>query len=412
SSDGTLEFSPDPSRWSDAEVAAAVADVANGLIEVTTLDDFGADVGHRDHHGEPPALAVRRLSRPVDRSWQRTSFSRLVRDAIADDDGRATVEGEGPDEFGKDFDRFADGQADTSPAGDAAVSMATFAASERPIAHGTQVPMAALPRGANIGTFIHAVLERLDFRAADDPAHVAQVIEELPGAMMLSPAQRIDLAAGLSTAVSTPLGPLAQGRSLADIDPTDRRDELVFDLPIAGGDRPTGMAVSVHRIAEVFSHHARSADAPLARAADRLRSRNAVPSRGFLTGSIDLVARIDGRYLIADHKSNWIGETDRQGRAISTVEHYAPDRLNEQMVSHDYLLQLHLYVVALHRFLRSRVADYSYDTHVAGAIYLFLRGMTGAGGPTGADGTPYGVFALRPSEAVIEDLDAVLRGEG
>jgi len=36
-----------------------------------------------------------------------------------------------------------------------------------------------------------------------------------------------------------------------------------------------------------------------------------------------------------------------------------------------------LYSVALHRYLRWRLADYEPSVHLGGAAYLFLRGMTG-----------------------------------
>ena len=46
-----------------------------------------------------------------------------------------------------------------------------------------------------------------------------------------------------------------------------------------------------------------------------------------------------------------------------------------------YPLQALLYVVALHRFLRWRVAGYDPDEHLAGVLYLFLRGMVGPATP-------------------------------
>lgn len=37
-------------------------------------------------------------------------------------------------------------------------------------------------------------------------------------------------------------------------------------------------------------------------------------------------------------------------------------------------------MAALHRYLRHRLADYDYDRHFGGVIYLFLRGMDGQEG--------------------------------
>ena len=44
-----------------------------------------------------------------------------------------------------------------------------------------------------------------------------------------------------------------------------------------------------------------------------------------------------------------------------------------------YPLQALLYTVALHRYLRWRLPGYDPDAHLAGVLYLFLRGMIGAG---------------------------------
>jgi len=71
-----------------------------------------------------------------------------------------------------------------------------------------------------------------------------------------------------------------------------------------------------------------------------------------------------------------------------------------------YFLQLHLYLVALHRYLRFRLKDsYSYDRHVGGAFYLFVRGMEG---PEMASGGARGVFFHRPEASIIEGISNAL----
>ena len=44
---------------------------------------------------------------------------------------------------------------------------------------------------------------------------------------------------------------------------------------------------------------------------------------------------------------------------------------------HHYPLQAHLYLVALHRFLRWRLPNYSPKRHLGGYVYIFLRGIPG-----------------------------------
>jgi len=67
-----------------------------------------------------------------------------------------------------------------------------------------------------------------------------------------------------------------------------------------------------------------------------------------------------------------------------------------------YGLQALLYTVALHRYLRWRMSGYEPGRHLAGVLYLFLRGM--AGEPDA------GVFAWRPPGSLVESLSDVLDG--
>jgi exodeoxyribonuclease V beta subunit len=66
------------------------------------------------------------------------------------------------------------------------------------------------------------------------------------------------------------------------------------------------------------------------------------------------------------------------------------------ILTHRYDVQYTLYVLALHRLLKSRLPNYDYEQHLGGAIYLFLRGIDQAGA---------GLFFDRPPKALIESLD-------
>ena len=67
-------------------------------------------------------------------------------------------------------------------------------------------------------------------------------------------------------------------------------------------------------------------------------------------------------------------------RTELTAWHYRPEALAEAMERSHYMLQALLYTVALHRYLRWRLAGYDPERHLAGVLYLFVRGMTGATG--------------------------------
>ncbi|MEJ2687100.1 MAG: hypothetical protein P8124_07800 [Gammaproteobacteria bacterium] len=81
---------------------------------------------------------------------------------------------------------------------------------------------------------------------------------------------------------------------------------------------------------------------------------------------------------------------------------YGPGQLTAAMGQHGYSLQYLIYAVALHRYLRRRVSDYSYERCFGGVYYLFLRGMD----PERGNRT--GVFHDRPAAALIEALDSYL----
>jgi exodeoxyribonuclease V beta subunit len=435
----------DPKDRSDAELLAELRALLDGsgetpradtaatsgslaVVEVTALPGEVRWVRPTD---ALTGLRRRTFDRDLDRAWQRSSYSRLVSSPVRTDASasrpRAEVAAPPDDErIGIDHDEQvgdlrdgADAAADAASAAGVPPRRGRLAApppvSQRELA-AADVPLADFPRGAAAGTFLHELLERLDFVAAGaDPEVIRALVAERAPRAGLGAFDADRLVAGLHRALWTPLGEQADHAPLASIDRADRLDELEFDLPIAGGYSGSGRALTLGRIAEVFDVHA--GDRPLlAATAERLRARDDLPVRGFLTGSIDLVARIGDRYLVADYKSNWLGQPvpapDGTTRYRSTAHHYTPERLEHAMLDHDYVLQEHLYLVALHRFLRWRLgATYDYDRHVAGGLYLFLRGMVGTDRP--GEATPFasGIHADRPPRALIEGLDAVLAGE-
>jgi exodeoxyribonuclease V beta subunit len=116
------------------------------------------------------------------------------------------------------------------------------------------------------------------------------------------------------------------------------------------------------------------------------------PMRGFMKGFIDLVCEHEGRYYLIDWKSNWLG---------NRLADYHPAAIQREMVSRFYLLQYHLYAVALHRHLQLRLPGYSYERHFGGVRYLFLRGIDPA-----APG--HGIFGDRPDATQIAHLTETL----
>jgi exodeoxyribonuclease V beta subunit len=104
---------------------------------------------------------------------------------------------------------------------------------------------------------------------------------------------------------------------------------------------------------------------------------------GMLIGFMDMVLEHEGRYFVLDYKSNRLAS-------------YEPLQMQQAILAHRYDVQYTLYVLALHRLLKSRIPDYEYDRHIGGAVYLFLRGIDQPGA---------GVFFDRPPRELIETMD-------
>ena len=117
-----------------------------------------------------------------------------------------------------------------------------------------------------------------------------------------------------------------------------------------------------------------------------------------MKGFIDMVFQWEGRYYLADWKSNFLGES---------AEEYGPNAMNHAMSETFYILQYHIYALALHRYLSLRLPGYTYGKHFGGVFYLFLRGMDPEKGPA------YGIYRDRPAEALITALEkGLIQSEG
>jgi exodeoxyribonuclease V beta subunit len=261
------------------------------------------------------------------------------------------------------------------------------------------VILGKMPVGAEVGTFVHRVLEATDFAAGDLDAELAGRVAEVQARRAADIGDAATVVEGLRAAIETPLG---DGLRLRDLARADRLDELDFEFPLVGGDEPTGR-LALDAVAAVLREHL-GPDDPLSGYADRLSDpalRQAV--RGYVTGSIDLVARAGGRFTVIDYKTNWLAAPGEELIAW----HHRPAALAAEMERGHYGLQALLYLVALHRYLRWRLPDYDPAAHLGGVKYLFVRGMVGAETPV-VDGTPCGVFAWHPPAALVVALSDAL----
>ncbi|MEO5833962.1 MAG: UvrD-helicase domain-containing protein [Nakamurella sp.] len=395
-----LIFGRTPGQAAVPDVAPAVGDVEAHQRFVTLAAAGGPTVEPALFVDVPPetpppaalpAMSVGRFRRELDVVWRRTSYSALS--AAADHVPGATVtspEVTSEPETGEREDE----------------SLPVLVLADDHADDDLPSPMAALPKGTGFGTLVHAVLEHVDPMASDLDAELLMrcqdEVSRHPGLVVAD-----ELAAALVPVLRTPMGPLVDGRTLADIPVGDRLAELDFELPLAGGDR-IDAEVRLVEMAPLLRRYL-PADDPLLGYADRLETPElgGQPLRGYLTGSLDLVVRLPGpRYLVADYKTNWLGEGPD---TPLTAWHYRPDALDRVMAQSDYPLQAMLYCVALHRYLRWRQPDYRPEEHLGGVLYLYVRGMCGPDTPV-VDGRVSGVFGWRPPAELVVALSDLLDG--
>jgi exodeoxyribonuclease V beta subunit len=203
------------------------------------------------------------------------------------------------------------------------------------------------------------------------------------------------LTEGLVEVVHAPLGGPVGALRLRDLSPTDRLDELAFDLAF-------GATLRASTIGQALGTNISPGDPFVPWTRSLTAGSFDFDLSGMLTGSIDLVFRspaADGttQFFVVDYKTNRLADPGayRGAGLVDAMEHS------------NYPLQAALYLVALHRYLRLRLPDYDPARHLGGAAYLFVRGMRP--GVATAPGQPAdGVCWWQPPGAAIVALsDAI-----
>jgi exodeoxyribonuclease V beta subunit len=234
----------------------------------------------------------------------------------------------------------------------------------------------SFPRGARAGTLLHEVFERIGF--ADDGGKIRSVTEETLARYGFDAAWTETVTGMVQRVLAVDLG----GFSLKEVQDSERLTELEFMVPLD--------TLTPRDLEEALRG---CADGGVPEATPRFHFD---PVKGFLRGFMDLVFVHEGRYFLVDWKSNHLG---------GAVEDYHQDALAEAMAREGYVLQYHLYCVALDRYLHNRLEGYAYDAHFGGVIYVFLRGVDPAKGPE------YGIFRARPDGEDVARLAGILMGE-
>lgn len=300
---------------------------------------------------EKPILKAQTLHTHIDRHWRLTSYSALVKHSskLAYDEASLEISG---------FDIDSGDEQNQALLLEPERSIFTF------------------PRGATPGTFLHSLFEEVEFTESASSDENQQRIIELMEREHIELEWLPVLQQLVDTVLATPL----DGKALRLNQKTaqQRLVEMEFLLPVEVLSAP-----ALNRIIQRYD--------PLSAKAGEL---GFYPVQGMLKGFIDLVFEHQGKYYLLDWKSNHLGDE---------IGAYHGERLRAAMVEHRYDLQYQLYALALHRFLRSRLADYDYQRHFGGVYYLFLRGIDGQ--------SEHGIFFNKPSSELLDEMDRLMDGE-
>ncbi|MBF2720029.1 UvrD-helicase domain-containing protein [Psychrobacter sp. NG254] len=239
----------------------------------------------------------------------------------------------------------------------------------------------AFVKGANTGTFLHEIFEKIDF---SNKSQWPQVIDRAISSYQLplvysSVEQQSRILQAKNKADSRPFNPdsidatkhealinwieevlqvplLASNQPLNAIDTEQRFAELEFNMGLS----ETFRAQDINRLFQQYLPD--DVDKHIS-----LVPQNKAHLYRYLRGEIDLVYEHAGKYYVVDYKSNFLG---------NSLSDYSENTLKQAMSKAGYWLQAAIYQVALHRFLAIRIDDYIGNEHkYLGAVeYMFLRG--------------------------------------
>lgn len=238
-----------------------------------------------------------------------------------------------------------------------------------------------LPGGIRTGLLLHSILEHANFQAVDGDETRILIEREIRGFGMdrsLTDSIQQDLHA----VVSTPFMNGTDSPSLITLPANRQLRELEFTLS-AGRPKLEGLV-------DLLKEHGAPTSAP--EYYQRLAEVGSPAVQGFLRGYIDLMFEWEGRWYVADYKSN-------------TLPRYDEENVCEAVQRQHYVLQGQLYSVAAHRHLQQRVPDYDPERHWGGALFLFVRGMRGSR----SAGTS--VFFDQQSASLLMAIDRWLGGD-
>lgn len=240
----------------------------------------------------------------------------------------------------------------------------------------------SFPKGARPGIFFHDLFENMDYSEREMVSR-----EKFVAGKLVEYGFGEIWKASVCDTINKVLGALLDAKEitlkLSEIDMKNRVNEMEFYFPLK--------MITPHTIKKIFQDYGRvKVSGDYQGWIDNLLF---APAKGFMKGYIDMVFHHEGRFFLVDWKSNYLG---------SSIGDYGNTSLYETMEKESYILQYHLYVLALHQHLRVKNKGYNYKDSFGGIFYIFIRGV----GDSKSPGS--GIYYDLPDISLINRLGEAL----
>lgn len=336
-----------------------LAKKSGGSIEILDLPEHAGRCFF-EQAGTAEQMVCRRFTGEIDRTWKVSSYSSLV--------SRRTTDIDLPDRdaFVELFKAPTGADGKGSDARESTEGHDIF----------------GFPGGSHAGNFFHDLFEHLDYTACS-PEALRQPVQHKLEAYGFDGGWQPTIIETIVHVLNVVLKADAPELTLSSIALNDRINEMEFYFPVH--------PIAPQTLRSVFRQHGHSDGAghyPIG-----LEKLVFSPAAGFMKGYIDLVFRHQQRFYLIDWKSNYLG---------ATIDSYRTDAVRQAMRESDYILQYHLYVLALCQYLRQRSPGFRYESDFGGVFYLFIRGIDSRRGPQ------FGIYHDRPQPELINALGKAL----
>lgn len=354
-------------RKTDADMIKdleAIADNSGGTIKLVPMQ---AAAGSKSvvWQEEQQEFDCRVFSGNINRSWKISSYSSLI---------SQRTHNKGNDKTGESAD-----------------ASSTIILPEKVVP--AKDDIAGFPKGAQAGLFFHEIFEHLDF-TSNNNEHLTILVKNKLNKYNFDAVWLNAVCRMVNRVLSIPLIHNQQTNdnkqinanhafSLSTISSAQKINEMEFYFPL--------MPVSVSILKSIF------ADSGVAKNycnfPAQIEKLTFMPVKGFMKGYIDMVFSANGKYYLIDWKSNFLGEE---------ITAYDQNSMKQVMNENYYILQYHLYAVALHQYLGTRIKEYYYSRNFGGIFYIFIRGVN-------PDyGSDYGIYFDLPGKEIMNKLGTAL----